>query len=39
MKFQLEEIVPVGKQTLIGSADEVDGTRKIQIEVTAAKIR
>lgn len=39
MKFQLDEIVPVGKQTLIGSADEVDGTRKIEIEVTAAKVR
>lgn len=39
MKFQLEQIVPVGKQTLIGSADEVDGTRKIQIEVIAAKVR
>ncbi len=39
MKFQFDEIVPVGKQTLIGSADEVDGTRKIEIEVTAAKVR
>jgi hypothetical protein len=39
MKFQLEEIVPLGKQTLIGSADEVDGVRRIEIQATATKVR
>lgn len=39
MKFQLEEIVPLGKPTLIGSADEVDGTRRIEIQATATKVR
>lgn len=39
MVFQLDQIVPVGKQTLIGTADEVDGTRRIQIEATATKVR
>lgn len=38
-KFQNENIVPLGKQVLLSSADEVDGTRRLQIEVTATKIR
>jgi hypothetical protein len=38
-KFQLEAIVPLGKQTLIGSADEVDGMRRIEIQATATKVR
>lgn len=39
MKFQLDQIVPAGKPTLIGSADEVDGTRRIEIQATATKVR
>jgi hypothetical protein len=38
-KFQNENIVPLGKQVLLSSADEVDGTRRLQIEVTATKVR
>jgi len=39
VKYQTENTVPLGKQTLLGSADEVDGTRRLQIEVTATKMR
>ncbi|MBV9074901.1 MAG: hypothetical protein JOZ10_14835 [Acidobacteria bacterium] len=38
-KFQNENIVPLGKSVLLSSADEVDGTRRLQIEVTATKLR
>jgi len=38
-KFQNENIVPLGKPVLLSSADEVDGTRRLQIEVTATKVR
>jgi hypothetical protein len=39
LRYQLDDIVPVGKETLIASADEVDGTRRLQVEVLATKIR
>jgi hypothetical protein len=39
MKYELDNVVPLGKQTLLGSGDEVDGTRRLQIEVTATKVR
>jgi hypothetical protein len=39
LRYQLLDIVPTGKETLIGSADEVDGTRRLQLEVLATKIR
>ena len=38
-RYDLENIVPLGKQTLLSSADEVDGTRRLQVEVTATKVR
>ena len=38
-KFQNENIIPLGKQVLLSSADEVDGTRRLQIEVTATKVK
>jgi hypothetical protein len=39
VRYAVDNVVPVGKQTLLGSADEVDGTRRLQIEVTATKVR
>ena len=39
MRYDLENVVPLGKPTLLGSADEIDGTRRFQIEVTATKVR
>ena len=39
LKYQLDAIVPLGKTTLISSADEIVGSRRLQIEVTATKIR
>ena len=39
VRYQIENIVPLGKQTLLGSADELDGTKRLQIEVTATKMR
>ena len=39
LKYQTENTVPLGKQTLLGSADELDGTRRLEIEVTATKVR
>jgi hypothetical protein len=39
LRYQLDDIVPVGKETLIASADEVDGTRRLQVEVLATKVR
>lgn len=39
LRYQLNNIVPLNKQTLLGSADEVDGTRRYQVEVTATKVR
>jgi hypothetical protein len=38
-KIQVESIVPAGKQVLLTSADEVDGTRRLQLEVTATKVK
>lgn len=38
-KFQNENIVPLGKQVLLSSADEVGGTRRFQIEVMATKVK
>jgi hypothetical protein len=39
VRYNLDNVVPLGKQTLLGSSDEVDGTRRFQIEVTATKVR
>ena len=39
VRYQTDNVVPLGKGTLLGSADEVDGTRRLQIEVTATKVR
>lgn len=39
MRYDLENVVSLGKPTLLGSADEIDGTRRFQIEVTATKVR
>jgi hypothetical protein len=38
-KIQVDSIVPLGKQTLLSSADEVDGTSRFDFEVTATKLR
>jgi hypothetical protein len=38
-KLQIRTIVPLGKPTLLTSADEVDGTGKLQVEATATKVR
>ena len=39
LRYQLDAVVPLGKQTTISSADELLGNRHLQIEVTATKIR
>jgi hypothetical protein len=39
VRYQLRNSVPLGKQTLLGSGDELDGTKQLQIEVTATKMR
>ena len=39
VKWDMENVVPLGKPTLLGSSDEIDGTRRFQIEVTATKVR
>jgi hypothetical protein len=39
VRYQMENVVPLNKQILLGSADEVNGTRRFQIEVTATKVR
>lgn len=39
VKYDMENVVPLGKPTLLGSSDEIDGTRRFQIEVTATKVR
>lgn len=38
-KIQVDNIVPLEKKTLIGSADQVDGTGRFEFEVTATKVR
>ena len=38
-KLQVDNIVPLEKRTLIGSADQVDGTGRFDFEVTATKVR
>jgi hypothetical protein len=38
-QIQAESIVPLEKRTLIGSADQVDGTGRFDLEVTATKVR
>ena len=38
-KFQVRDLVPIGKPTVLSNADEVDGTGRFQIEATVAKIR
>ena len=39
IKFQNENIVPLGKLVLLSSGDEVDGTRRLQVEATVTKVR
>ena len=39
VRYDMENVVPLGRLTLLGSADEIDGTRRLQIEVTATKVR
>ena len=39
VRYQTDNVVSLGKATLLSSADEVDGTRRLQIEVTATKVR
>lgn len=38
-KVQLHNVVPLGKSTLITSADEVDTTGRFQIEATVTKVK
>jgi hypothetical protein len=38
-KMQVSNIVPLEKRTLIGSADQIDGTGRFDLEVTATKVR
>lgn len=38
-KIQVHDLVPLGKPTVLSSADEVDGTGRFQIEATVTKIR
>ncbi|HEU5234343.1 MAG TPA: hypothetical protein VFU50_15890 [Terriglobales bacterium] len=38
-QIQAESIVPLEKRTLVGSADQVDGTGRFDLEVTATKLR
>lgn len=38
-KMQLNNIVPLDKRTLIGSADQIDGTGRFDMEVTATKVK
>ena len=39
LRYSLDAVVPLGKATVISSADEVVGNRHLQIEVTAMKVR
>ena len=39
VRYQMENVVPLNKQTVLGTADEVNGTRRLQIEVTATRVR
>lgn len=38
LRYSLDAVIPVGKQTLLSSADELVGNRHLQIEVTATKM-
>ena len=38
-KFQVDNIISLEKRTLIGSADQIDGTGRFDLEVTATKLR
>jgi hypothetical protein len=38
-KMQVNNIVPLEKRTLIGSGDQIDGTGRFDLEVTATKVR
>ena len=38
-KVQMDNIVSLDKKTLLGSADEVDGTGRFEFEVTATRMR
>lgn len=39
LSYEVDAVVPLGRQTLISSADELVGERHLQIEVTAVKVR
>lgn len=39
LRYSLDAVVPLGKQTVLSSADELVGNRHLQIEVTATKVR
>jgi len=38
-KVQMDNIIPLDKKTLLGSADEVDGTGRFEFEVTVTRAR
>lgn len=38
-KIQVHNLVPLGKSTLLSSADEVDGTGRFQIDATVTKVK
>jgi hypothetical protein len=39
LRYSLDAVIPMGKQTVLSSADELVGNRHLQIEVTATKVR
>jgi len=39
LRYSLDAVIPIGKQTILSSADELVGNRHLQIEVTATKVR
>jgi hypothetical protein len=39
LRYSLDAVIPLAKQTVISSADELVGNRHLQIEVTATKVR
>ena len=39
LRYQLNNTVSLNKPTILATADEPDGTRRFQIEVTATKVR
>jgi hypothetical protein len=39
LRYSVDAVIPLAKQTVISSADELVGNRHLQIEVTATKVR